>query len=134
MQLDPQSAFDAVISFKSPTNTWAKELQTHLAAPLLLPLNEAPCNIVFACQEDEMVHWNGLAFLASLSPLFRPRSEEEQRFTVLLPEYNASLVKKLLLLLSLGTSTVKPEEVNMLAGLAKDLGVSSASIRDFMTH
>ena len=83
---------------------------------------------------DEMVHWNGLAFLASLSPLFRPRSEEEQRFTVLLPDYNASLVKKLLLLLSLGTSTVKPEEVNMLAGLAKDLGVSSDSIRDFMTH
>ena len=71
-----------------------------------------------------MVSWNGLAFLASLSPLFRPRSEEEQRFTVLIPEYSASLVRKLLLFLSLGSSAIQPREVKSLAQLAKDLGVS----------
>ena len=111
------------LSFNSK-ETWSKEFQAHLAAPLLAAKENQPGNVIFVCRYDERVTWNGLPYLASLSKLFRPRSGEEQKFTVMVPDYSAGLVRKLLLLISLGASVVRQYELEELTQLAKGLGVS----------
>ena len=111
------------ISFSNPLNLWTRPILDQLAKPLLSQDHQIPCNIVFVCAYAEQVTWNGLPYLASMSPLFQARSNEEQRFTVHLPDYGAGTVRKLLLLICMGASIVKANEVEVLAGLARDLGV-----------
>ena len=81
-------------------------------------------NVTFVCSQDETLMWNGLAYLGSLSTIFKPRSGEEQSFTVLLPDHSAQLLRKLLILISTGASIVRKQEVDAVKELAKDLGVS----------
>ena len=54
----------------------------------------------------------------------KPRSGEEQDFTVIIPDYGAPMVRKLLILISTGVTVVRRHEVGELTRLAKDLGVS----------
>ena len=76
------------------------------------------------CQHGVKIPWNGLAYLGSLSTMFKPRSGEEQDFTVIIPDYGAPMVRKLLILISTGVTVVRRHEVGELTRLAKDLGVS----------
>ena len=80
-------------------------------------------NITFICYNSEKISWNGLAYIGSLSVLFKPRSGEEQRFTVMVPDYRAELVRKLLLLISAGSIDVQREEITEIEALVKDLRV-----------
>ena len=112
------------VSFSTPLKLWSRPLKSHISSSLLSSSEESFTNIVFICADNEKITWNALAYLATLSKLFQARSSEEQHFTVHLPDYGAGLVRKLLLLLSTGVSFVRANEVDTLARLAKDLGVS----------
>ena len=105
---------------------WTDYFKSALTQPLLSNDNKCSSNINFICSGTQHVTWNGLAYLGSLSTLFRPRSGEEQSFTVIAPDHDAALVRKLLLLLCTGEASVQSDqEVNELHMLANDLGVSS---------
>ena len=90
---------------------WAEPIKAHLSKPLFS--GEDHSNLTFICGNGEIVTWNGLAYLGSLSKLFKPRSEEEQRFTIILPGYPAQAVR----------TTLGYDDVSRLEELAKDLGV-----------
>ena len=114
---------DISISFayKGPKRTrlWRQILEDPLQSP------ESRCNTLFICGEGkERIAWNGLAYLGSLSAMFRPRSGEEQQFTMILPDYGPTLVRKLLRLISTGETNVFVEEAQEMTTLAKNLGVS----------
>ena len=100
---------------------WAEPIKAHLSKPLFS--GEDHSNLTFICGNGEIVTWNGLAYLGSLSKLFKPRSEEEQRFTIILPGYPAQAVRSLLMLLATGETTLGYDDVSRLEELAKDLGV-----------
>ena len=115
------------VTLEISSGAWCKPIREHLSSHLLSSHNSDDTrlsNITFVCRHEEKVTWNGLAYLSSLSTLFRVRSGEEQHFTVFLPDYGAPLIRKFLLLLSTGVAFVRQFEVGELTGLAKDLGVS----------
>ena len=109
----------------SPANQlWTMAIQNELTEPLgTNPSRDLLCNVNFVCRKGETLKWNGLSYLASISGLFQARSGEEQNFTVHLPDYNKESVKKLLLLITTGEAFVKKDDVMILSGLARDLGV-----------
>ena len=102
-----------------------QDLKHQLSVPLFSPLADIDnlCNITFVCQNGEEVSWNGLALLGSLSKIFNPLSGEEQKFTILLPDYAAPLLRKILILLSNGVSMVRKFEADEIMQLCEDLGV-----------
>ena len=106
---------------------WAAPLKATLSRPLD-PLtssdHHSDTNVTFVCAGAETVEWNGLAYLAGLSKVFKARSEEEQCFTVLLPEYEGGTVRKMLGLMSSGEVWATQQEMGELVKLAKALGVS----------
>ena len=107
------------------TDLWLQTLQDCLGQPLRNPKEEQNfTNITFLCKGNQKVAWNGLAYLATFSKLFKPRLEEEQNYTVFLPDYRAKIVLKLLDLLSTGTTIAKRKDASQLTQLAKDLVVS----------
>ena len=110
-----------------PLPVWSQALQAHLAKPLTNSAGGDHSNVTFICRGGEKLRWNGLAYLASLSAMFRPRSGEEQHFTILLPGYGAALVTKLLKLLSTGEAVMANQEVEHIEQLANDLGVRKAN-------
>ena len=81
-------------------------------------------NITFICGTERVV-WNGLAYLGSLCTIFKPKSGEEQVFTAILPDYDAALVKKFLVLISTGSAKIYRREHEAIKALVKDFGVSS---------
>ena len=111
------------ISFAHNNVIRVRQLQDQLAKSLVSVYDEGLCNVTFVCANDEKLDWNGLAYLASMSPMFKARSGEEQHFTVLVPDYCISLLRKLLLLISCGFSIVRQFEVKDLTKLVSDLGV-----------
>ena len=111
------------ISFAHNNVIRTRQLQDQLAKSLVSVYDEGLCNVTFVCANDEKLDWNGLAYLASMSPMFKARSGEEQHFTVLVPDYCISLLRKLLLLISCGFSIVRQFEVKDLTRLVSDLGV-----------
>ena len=85
-------------------------------------------DIIFECGERrEKIHWNGLALLACLSPVFKEvalaNAALDQRVTVVLPGHEADLVKKVLLLLATGSVTVEADEMEPMFGLQREFGV-----------
>ena len=106
-------------------NDWTKTIQDHLVDSLFQEDTQASGNISFVCKDKHKISWNGLAYLASISNLFQARSREEQNFTVILPDIEASLLTKLLMLMTNGQARVKLHEVEALRQLASDMGVSS---------
>ena len=118
-QLDISSV---TISYNDSIRT--KMFQDQLARSLVSDCDKGLSNTTFVCANDERLEWNGLAYLSSISSIFWARSNEEQHFTVLVPDYKISIVRKLLLLISTGFAIVKSFEVNELTELASDLGVS----------
>ena len=111
-------------TFAAALPLWSKPLQDHFARPLISDTKKTHCNVTFICAYSEKVKWNGLAYLATMSSLFKARSDEEQHFVVLLPDYGAGIVRKLLLFISTGASICKTNEFHVLTDLAKHLGVS----------
>ena len=113
------------VSINASRPEWSRPLRDHLTKPLLSKdTHNDICNVTFVCDKQERIKWNGLAYLASLSKIFRPRSREEQNFMVFLPDYGVDIVKKLLFLLAMGVSIIKRSEIEELSKLTKDLGVS----------
>ena len=111
------------VTFTQSNLSQNQNLQDQLTAPILSSDKEIQCNVTFVCANRETVKWNGLAFLGSISPIFKPLSGEEQNFTVLNLDYEASLVRKLLILISSGSSMVHKHEAEEITALGKDLGV-----------
>ena len=97
------------LSYPNVKTVWTESFKTHLAAPLFSPTDEKN-NVRFICRDNEEFSWNGLAYLGSLSAIITPRSEEEQRFTVMLPDYAAPMVRKLILLISTGAVMIRSHE------------------------
>ena len=118
----PQSAPSAM-SFSSSTHAWCEPLKDYLSHSLDPTHNQGLCNVTFVSSNNERLSWSGLGYLSSLSPLFKARSEEEQCFTIMIPDYQVSYMRKLLLLLSTGWAVAKSSELNDLTTLIKDLGV-----------
>ena len=112
------------VTFTQSNKFRSQDLKDQLAAPLWSSDKDHLCNVMFVCANGETVKWNGLAFLGSLSHVFKPLSGEEQSFTVLMPDYEAPLVRKLLILISMGSSMVRRHEAEELTRLANILGVS----------
>ena len=109
------------VSFSKPFRFWSKTFQSHLGINNKASDNS---NITFVCSGFEVVAWNGLAYLACISRLIAARSKEEQNFTLMLPDYEAELVKQFLDLIVTGEVVATKEEVSQLGNLVKDLGVS----------
>ena len=120
LQIQPSSV---AVSFNSPTNAWCEPLKDYLSNALISTHDQSQCNVTFVCSNNERLSWSGLGYLSSLSPLFKARSEEEQCFTIMIPDYQVSYMRKLLLLLSTGWAVAKSSELNDLTTLIKDLGV-----------
>ena len=114
-----------LISIESKDNLWLTSIQDHLSRPLLEQSGQSHCDITFVCFNNEKVAWNGFAYLASLSGLFRPRSEEEPSCTMMLPDFPADVVRKFLLLLSTGSVDITELEAGQITQLTTALGVST---------
>ena len=119
------------VQFSWPHQSWSIQMQRGLSRPELVPEvttgNENPWNIRFLCRGRQEVRWDGLPYLASMSTVLVPRCGEEQSFTVLLLDYDACLVRKLLVLVSCGSSKMTAIESMEIHALAKDLGVPPPS-------
>ena len=81
-------------------------------------------NITFICAKNERIVWDGLPYLATMSDLLHARSGEEQHFTLMLPDIEASLMKKLLLLLTSGSVDIVSGDQRQIWTLAALLRVS----------
>ena len=107
---------------QTPKFSWLEPHQSYLAESV--HQSSSNSNLTFICSGREKVNWNGLAYLGSVSHVFKPRSGEVQRFTVLLLDYSPVLVRKLLLMLSSGLAYFREDEVPELTSLVSHLGVS----------
>ena len=90
--------------------------------------SDAPSNDVrFVCAGGEVVSWNGLPYLATLSSLFRGKVASAARITgaatVHMPEFSASAVTKLVLLLTQGSVNVGTGDVDELRQVMRAVGV-----------
>ena len=112
------------VTLGKTVEAWTEPFKDCLTKPLLCPQEqEGNSNVTFVCSNSENILWNGLPFLSSLSPLFKARSGEEQNFTIMIPDYQSSCARNLLLLLSMGSALVSSGEMDEITCLAKDLGV-----------
>ena len=104
----------------SKKSNWCRLIKTELERKTGQKQNN---NIRFICANNAKVFWNGLAYLAALSDLFQARSGEEQNFTVMVPDYDAKVVRKLLAFLTNGFVFVGRLNKAKVIQLAKDLKV-----------
>ena len=99
---------------------WFQMIRTELERD---PSRDQNNNVRFICANNEKVFWKGLAIIAALSDVFQARSGEEQNFTVMVPDYEAKVVRKLLAFLTNGSVVVGGQDSARVIQLAKDLKV-----------
>ena len=127
--LCPSQPNDPFLLKVAPTQSefWPTVIKQELSNCLLVnrPASFNNSNITFVCANNAKVVWNCLPYLAAMSQLLRFGGRQEENCTLHLPDYEARIVKTLLLLISQGCCSITAqEEVRCIEQLAKDLGVS----------
>ena len=113
---------------------WLSPLQRHLADAVALSPSPA-ADVAFACAGGDVVHWDGLPYLATLSQVFVDGAAcllncRAMTQVVHVRDFEARTVRNLLTLVSSGSAIVTKAEIKALFELSAALGVKFSKCLD----
>ena len=91
-------------------------ISRHMSTPLITGSTIDFYNITFHCKDGQRIEWNGLPFLAALTWIFPEEKKtcycsRDDDVTIVLPENDVDVVRKVLVLISRGSVDVSAGQI-----------------------